>query len=50
MAACVRLLTDSFGERAVDKKTHQRLTKIPNFCLRNFPVPAIPVVAGAFLL
>ena len=49
MAACMRLVTDSFGKRIVDKKTHQRLAKIPIF-FRNAPVLAIPVVAGAFFL
>ena len=31
MAACMRLLTDSFSKGIADKKTHQRLTKIPIF-------------------
>ena len=37
MAGCMRLPTDSFGKRIVDKKTHQRLTKIQNCFLEMHP-------------
>ena len=46
MAACMRLLTDSFDKRIVDKKTRQQLIKIPIF----FPVLAVPVAAGVSFL
>ena len=50
MATFMRLITDSFAKRIVDKKTHQRLTKIPIFFFRNYPVLAIREVAGVFFL